>query len=218
MLRALTTLILSGILFVPLLAFAQTAYEVTPEDEAVLQNQEALTHVWRDKSRRDGALDVFGAIDILAPPSVIWNIMTDCTRGHEIVMGMRSCDVLETLPNKASDIRQQVFDMGPFLPNAKTRFQSDYVPYKTITIRRVGGDLKIQDAVWSIEPQDNGLTRVSYRATILLKFPVPGAFIKNATRKDTPQIMRNLRRVAQADAQKQFRLVKGPLSSIDEMP
>ena len=64
MLRALTTLILSGILFVPLLAFAQTAYEVTPEDEAVLQNQEALTHVWRDKSRRDGALEVFGAIDI----------------------------------------------------------------------------------------------------------------------------------------------------------
>ena len=218
MLRALTTLILSGILFVPLLAFAQTAYEVTPEDEAVLQNQEALTHVWRDKSRRDGALDVFGAIDIQAPPSVIWNIMTDCTRGHEIVMGMRSCDVLETSPNKSSDIRQQVFDMGPFLPDAKTRFQSDYVPYKTITIRRVGGDLKIQDAIWSIDPQDNGLTRVSYRATILLKFPVPGGLIKNATRKDTPQIMRNLRRVAQADAQKQFHLVKAPSGSIDEMP
>ena len=199
-------------------ASAQTAYEVTPQDETVLQNQEALTHVWRDKSRRDGALDVFGAIDIQAPPSVIWNIMTDCTRGHEIVMGMRSCDVLETLPNKASDIRQQVFDMGPFLPNAKTQFKSDYVPYKTITIRRVGGDLKIQDAIWSIEPQDNGLTRVSYRATILLKFPVPGALIKNATRKDTPQIMRNLRRVAQADAQKQFHLVKAPSGSIDEMP
>ena len=144
--------------------------------------------------------------------------MTDCTRGHEIVKGMRSCDVLETLPNENSDIRQQVFDMGPFLPDAKTRFQSDYVPYKTITIRRVGGDLKIQDAIWSIEPQDNGLTRVSYRATILLKFPVPGGLIKNATRKDTPQIMRNLRRVAQADAQKQFHLVKAPSGSIDEMP
>jgi len=59
--------------------------------------------------------------------------------------------------------------------------------------------MKIQDAIWDIKPLTNDLTRVSYRATIKLKFPVPRKLIKNATRKDTPQIMRNLRRVSEAD-------------------
>jgi len=125
------------------------------------------------------ALDVFGAIDIKASPAIIWAIMTDCSRGSEIVKGMLSCDVLETAPDKQSDIRQQIFDMGPFLPNAKTRFRSDYRPYESIAIRRVGGDLKIQNAIWQ------------------------RGIVKNATRKDTPQIMRNLKSVAQMDDLKQ---------------
>jgi len=180
-----------------------TPYTVTLEDEMILSQGETVTHVWRDKSRTDSALDVFGAIDIKASPAIIWAIMTDCSRGSEIVKGMLSCDVLETAPDKQSDIRQQIFDMGPFLPNAKTRFRSDYRPYESIAIRRVGGDLKIQNAIWQITPRQGGLTRVTYRATILLKFPVPRGIVKNATRKDTPQIMRNLKSVAQMDDLKQ---------------
>jgi len=185
----------------PQMAHAQTPYTLTATDEVILQNGEALTHVWRDKNRRDNAIDVFGAIDIKAAPSIIWDIMTDCRRGKDIVSGMLSCDVLQKSETGTWDIRQQIFDMGLFLPNAKTKFRSDYLTEQSITIRRIGGDLKIQDAVWTLSPLENGLTRVSYRATILLKFPVPRRLLKNATRKDTPQIMRNLKRTAQADAQ-----------------
>ena len=214
---------IGGVLLWPTLSFAQTSYVLTDADNLVLENQEALTHVWRDKTRGDGALDVFGAIDINAAPDVIWNIMTDCARGHEVVKGMLSCDVLETNPEQSSDLRQQIFDMGSFLPNARTQFESVYVPNKSITIRRVGGDLKIQDARWTFESLETGQTRVSYRATILLKFPVPRSILKKATRKDTPQIMRNLKRVAEADAQKKFKIVEAPVlssavSSVDEMP
>ena len=172
-----------------------------------MQNQEVVTHVWRDAARNDGALDVFGAVDIMASQQVIWNLMTDCSRGMELVKEMLSCTVLETEQGGASDIREQVFTLGFLLPNAKTRFRSEYEPYQSITIRRVGGDMKIQDATWSIVPQAGGLTRVSYRGTILLKFPVPGPLIKRATRKDTPKIMQNLKRVAEADSQKQRRVV-----------
>ena len=124
--------------------------------------------------------------------------MTDCARGSEIVKGMRSCKVLEIFGD-GSDIRQQIFDMGPFLPDAKTEFRSVYSRNQHIKISRTGGDMKIQDAIWDIEPLTKDITRVSYRATIKLKFPVPRKLIKNATRKDTPQIMRNLRRVSEAD-------------------
>ena len=180
------------------MALAQTPYILTENDKNILQSGEALTHVWRDKSRADKALDVFGAIDITASPETIWAIMTDCSRGTEIVKGMLSCKVLETLED-GSDIRQQIFDMGPFLPNAKTEFRSEYTLNRMIKIRRTGGDMKIQDALWDIQPLTKDITRVSYRATIKLKFPVPRRLIKNATRKDTPKIMRNLRRVSEAD-------------------
>ena len=178
--------------------WAQSPYIMTEADQETLRAGEAVTHVWRDKTRADKALDVFGAIDIMATPETIWNIMTDCTRGSEIVKGMRSCKVLETFGD-GSDIRQQIFDMGPFLPDAKTEFRSVYSQNQHIKISRTGGDMKIQDAIWDIKPLTNDLTRVSYRATIKLKFPVPRKLIKNATRKDTPQIMRNLRRVSEAD-------------------
>ena len=178
--------------------WAQSPYIMTEADQETLRAGKAVTHVWRDKTRADKALDVFGAIDIMATPETIWNIMTDCTRGSEIVKGMRSCKVLETFGD-GSDIRQQIFDMGPFLPDAKTEFRSVYSQNQHIKISRTGGDMKIQDAIWDIKPLTNDITRVSYRATIKLKFPVPRKLIKNATRKDTPQIMRNLRRVSEAD-------------------
>ena len=179
-------------------AWAQSPYALTQTDEENLRAGKAVTHVWRDKSREDNALDVFGAIDIMASPETIWNIMTDCRRGSEIVKGMRSCKVLDVLDD-TSDIRQQVFDMGVFLPNAKTEFRSIYTLNRKIKINRTGGDMKIQDAIWDITPLTDEISRVSYRATIKLKFPVPRRLIKNATRKDTPQIMRNLRRVSEAD-------------------
>lgn len=182
-------------------AWAQTPYVMTESDHDVLRSGKVVTHVWRDKSREDKALDVFGAVDIMATPETIWNIMTDCNRGSEIVKGMKSCKILETRED-GSDIRQQVFDMGVFLPNAKTEFLSVYNYLQSIKISRTGGDLKIQDALWDITPLTDNMTRVSYRATIKLKFPVPRSLIKNATRKDTPQIMRNLRRVSEGHEKK----------------
>jgi len=179
-------------------AWAQSPYVLTKMDQDLLHSGEAVTHVWRDKSRKDRALDVFGAIDIMATPETIWNIMTDCSRGMDIVKGMKSCEVLEKLED-GSDIRKQIFDMGVFLPDAKTEFRSKYDLNRQIKINRTGGDMKIQDALWDIKPLTDKITRVSYRATIKLKFPVPRRLIKNATRKDTPQIMRNLRRASESD-------------------
>jgi len=176
-----------------------TPYTLQEPDNTLLQSGEAVTYVWWDKTLDDGALDVFGAIDIMAPPHVIWNIMTDCSRGMDIVKGMKSCDVLETSESGTWDIREQIFDLGILLPDARTRFRSDYEPLKSIKISRVGGDLKRQDGLWSIQPRQDGITRVTYRARIKLKFPVPGGLLKRATRKDTPKIMQNLRRVSETD-------------------
>jgi len=196
--RTAWILLFTGLALIsPGAAMAQSAYSLTQGDEAVLQSGAALTHVWRDKSRNDGALDVYGAIDVKASPATLWDIMTDCKRSGEIVPNMTSCQVLETSPDKSWDIREQKFKLGFLLPKAKSRFRTTYRPYQSMTIRRVGGDLKVQNAIWSLATQDNGVTRVSYRATILSKLPVPRGLIKRATRKDTPQIMRNLKRAAE---------------------
>lgn len=199
-------------------ASAQSPYVLSAMDKVELMNHKAVIHVWRDKARSDSAIDVFGAIDITASPEVIWNIMTDCSRGNSLVKGMLSCSVLESHPEGHYDIREQVFDMGLFLPNVKTQFRSEYVPLKSITLRRIGGDLKIQDTLWTFTDLGNGSTRVTYRGTLLLKFPVPRGLLQKATRKDTPQILRNLRATAEQDSQRLLAFTQGPTLTQSTMP
>lgn len=175
-------------------AAAQLApYTLQTEDKARLQNGEAVTHVWRDKSREDGAIDVYGAIDVAASPETIWAVMLNCELSVKIVKDMKYCTVTETAPDASWDIRQQVFSLGFPLPEVKTEFKSVYTPYRTITISREGGDMKVQDGVWTLQILDKDNTRITYRAAVLPKLPVPKGWLKKATRKDTPEILMKLR-------------------------
>jgi len=176
-----------------------TDFTMTSEIDSTLKNGGIFTEVWRDKSRKDAAIDVFGAIDIAATPTTIWNIMLDCTRGIEIVADMTSCEVLESSEDALWDIRQQVFKVGFLLPKVTTRFRSDYIENKEIKVSRVGGDMKVQDGLWTLMPLSETVTRVTYRAAVLPKFPVPRGLLKKATRKDTPEILESLRLTAVKD-------------------
>lgn len=184
------------------------------ESEAVLSQGEIYTDVWRDKSRENGAIDVYGVVDIAASPEVIWNIMRDCERSKAIVKDMKSCEILDSAPNGNWDIRRQVFKVGFLLPKVKTEFRSDYAPYKEIKIARTGGDMKVQDGIWRLTPLNKSSTRVTYRAAILPKFPIPRGLLKKGSRKDTPKVLANLRR----EAEKDMALQNGRIDTMSDKP
>jgi len=170
------------------------------EAKAQLERGEPYVDVWQDKSRDDGAMDVLSAIDIQASPAVIWNVMTDCARSNEIVEDMTSCDIVETAQDGSWDIREQKVKINFMITNTSV-FRSDYDKPNTIKISRAGGDMKVQDGVWTLTPLDEETTRVTYRAASAPKFPVPKSALQNAMQDDVPKILKNLRSAAEADAQ-----------------
>jgi hypothetical protein len=173
-------------------------HDLPSEAKAQLERGEPYVDVWRDESRDDGAMDVLSAIDIDASPAVIWNVMTDCTRSSEIVKDMKSCEVTETAPDGSWDIRKQKVKVNFMITNTSV-FRSDYDKPRTIKISRAGGDMKVQDGLWTLTPLDAVTTRVTYRAASAPKFPVPKSALQNAMRDDVPQILKNLRMAAEAD-------------------
>ncbi len=191
-------------------AQAQLApYTRIAESEAALSQGKIYTDVWRDKTRENGAVDVYGAVDIAASPDIIWNIMRNCERSKDIVMDMTSCEILSRSPDESWDIRRQVFKVGFLLPKVKTEFRSDYVPYNEIKITRTGADMKVQDGIWTLTPLNSRVTRVTYRAAILPKFPIPRGLLKKGTRKDTPKVLAKLRDESLKDMALQKVSVKG---------
>ena len=193
------------LMFAPMgFASALLGYDSLDDEElAQLAAGAVVSDVWRDKSRNDGAIDAFAAVEISASAQQVWAVMTSCEKTLEVVREMKSCRVLETAPDSSWDMREQIFS-APFpVPNLRTVFRTDFTPFQNIKITGAGGDMKIQEGLWQITPltgaaHDMPRVRVTYRATVQPKFPLPRLLLRRAVRKDTPALMTALRDVTQA--------------------
>jgi len=184
-----------GVIYTVMIAhsFAFEPRILSESEIAVLESGQVMSEIWRDKSRGDGALDAFAAVHIKASPQIIWTAMTSCDASVAIVKDMTACEILETSPAGDWDIREQRF-RAPFPINSfRSEFRTDFIPPSKMTIQRTGGDMKIQEGVWLIQPLENGYSRVTYQARIALKVPVPRFMMRRALRKDTPALMMALR-------------------------
>lgn len=188
----------------PVMSFAQdlSPYTLTDNTKQTLVQGDVFTRVWRDKTRDDKAVDVFGAIDINASAETIWNVMLDCPRNVKMVKDMKSCKVLETSPDGNWDIREQKIRVSVLLPKTRSVFRSDYITYQEIRIRKEAGDMKIQDGLWKLTPLANGKTRLTYRAAMQPNFPAPKSFIRKGMKKEIPNVLKNLRKESESDQRK----------------
>jgi len=123
--------------------------------------------------------------------------MSSCDKALEVVREMKSCRVLEASDDGLWDVREQSF-RAPFpLNDFRTIFRTDFTPYETIEITGMGGDMKVQEALWQLSSLETGGVRVAYHARIQPKFPLPRFLLRRAVRKDTPIMMRSLKQVAE---------------------
>jgi len=183
-----------------------TSPELTPQAEAILQGGDYYITVWRDKSQDDKAINVFGAIDVEATPQTIWNVMIDCKRTMDIVARMSVCEVLQATPDGSWDIRRQKIKPGFLLPKITSVFRSDYDPPRTIQISLAGGDMKVQEGVWTLTPLENGKTRIYYQARLRPKFPVPNGLLKRG--RHAQRCAANSKEFAHASATRSGKTVK----------
>lgn len=182
----------------PAAAIDMESIQLEPSEQTAVNEGDIIVNVWRDETRDDRAIDVLGVMNINASPSVIWNVMTDCTRTEAIVPRMKSCEVVEKGPDGSWDIRTQKTKVN-FLISHTSRFRSDYDPYKSIKISRAGGDMKIQEGVWKLKPMADGLTQLIYRAASAPSFPVSKSKMIETSKERLPEVLANLRREAETD-------------------
>jgi len=175
---------------------AAHAFELAPTAEAALEEGRPYVEVRPDPDGESGLIRA--AVDIAAPPEVVWSVITDCELAPRMVDSLKSCRVLQKDAAGRWDVREDVSRMG-FLPSVRNVFRSDYDPPKSVRFHRVGGDLRVFEGEWRIEPHGDQ-TRVFYESRVGAPFRVPGPIARIGLRYEVPRALIALRRECLARA------------------
>ena len=185
------------------------AADLDPQARAQLDRGRPYVDVRADPDGESGLIRA--AIDIAAPPQMVWDVVTDCDLAPKMVASLKSCRILQKDPAGAWDVREDISRMG-FLPSVRNVFRSDYDPPKSVRFHRVAGDLKVFEGEWRIEPRGAG-TRVVYESRVSAPFRVPGPIARIALRYEVPQALTALRRECLARARSAPREPRAPARS-----
>src|SRR5277367_5325737 len=123
------------------------------EPDGAVQAAMRTDGAWAEvEAQPDGVGLIHGAVDIAAPPRLVWRIMTDCRETPKLITSADPCRVLSADPAGAWDVREQVTHVNLIVPTIHNVYRSDYQPFSVIRFHRVGGDLKTEDGEWRFEP------------------------------------------------------------------
>ena len=187
-------LALAAYLFaLPLLAWAPN-----PATQKILRSGQAWAEVLPDAN---GAALIRSAVDIAAPPSTVWAVMTDCRMAARLIADLASCTVLRGDQRRGWDVRDQFSHGNLFLPDIHNVVRSEYTPYSLIRFQKAGGNLEIEDGEWRLEALDGGAgTRVIYINRVKADILLPAPLVRAGLRGSTPKVLMALRRESVAAA------------------
>ena len=175
-------------------ATAAQAFELPPRAQQALERGRAYVDVRADPDGESGLIRA--AIDVAAPPEVVFKVIADCDLATKMVSSLKSCRILERDPAGRWDVREQVSKMN-FVPSVRNVFRSDFEPPGRIAFHRSGGDLKVFEGEWRITARGEG-SRVTYESRVSAPFRVPGYLARLALRMEVGEALTALRREAAA--------------------
>lgn len=181
----LTTL--AGALF-PLLAVAQSAWLDDPVIQARLAAGEIVVHVEPDGQH------VFSAVNIHAPPLVVWKVITDCEQAPSFMPGMKSCHRLEAAADGSWENIEREYKYSWLMPMAHDIVRTEYHKPQRIDFQRLSGDFRDQKGAWLLTASaDGSATVLEYQFYVDLGFWVPHSLIQRSLRSDLPAAMKAVR-------------------------
>lgn len=175
---------------------AAWAVDLPPGAQSALDRGRPYVEVTPDPDGSSGVIRA--AIDIAAPQAVVWSVMTDCDLAPKMVANLKSCRVVERDPLGRWDVREEVTKMT-FTPSVRTIYREDFEPPRAMVFRRTGGDLKVLEGEWRLEPHGEQV-RLTYEARVAAPFSVPGWVSRLVLRHDVPMALLALRNQAMARA------------------
>lgn len=141
------------------------------------------------------------AMDIAAPPAVVWKVLSDCANAARYMPKLLSCKTLERDPAGKWDVREHRLEGNAFKPVMRNVFRTTLEPPHRLAFRRTGGDWKRSDGEWRLTAIPGG-THVTYELHVAVDAPVPASLVRGAVAKGMPASMRALRKEALAQAQR----------------
>jgi uncharacterized membrane protein len=141
--------------------------------------------------------DIRAQVDIAAPPSTVWKVLTDCSLTPRLMVWAKTCRVLQHDPEGRWDVREQI-SQGALLPAVRTVLRSDYDAPRSVRFHQIDGDLKVLEGGWRLDVLDATHTRVTYDSRVEAPFGLPAFIARSVLRKDFPRTMNNLRDACEA--------------------
>jgi hypothetical protein len=177
------------------LAFPAAAFAWAPDagQQRLLTGGQTVSEVL---PADDGAGLIHAAIDIAAPPKVVWEVMNDCRYIRRLITSAIDCRILQGDAARGGwDVKETVTKGSFFIPSIHNVYRSDYQPYTLIRFRKDGGDLKVEQGEWRLEALNGGVaTRVIYVNLVAANILAPAGLVREGMRKDTAKVLVNLRR------------------------
>lgn len=175
-----------------LLGAAARAEGLTSSELQRVARGDAVVRVEPADGDADGL--VIAAIDIASPPEKVWQVLVDCAYAAQVMPNLTACTVLQSGAGKTWDIREHRIRWISLLPEIRSQFRSDYEAGRSIRFKRTGGDMRVLEGAWRIEPLSNGAaTRLNYTARVGFGALIPGFVIRNALAKDVPGFLNAIR-------------------------
>lgn len=165
---------------------------------AVAQSEPKFT-VSHDETR--DAMVIHASIDIEAPPSIVWNVVTDCNRAPKYVPNMESCRIVQREP-RGVQIRESIHNVM-LLPRIRSLSRVEFDNGKRMSFKNAGGDMRIAEGEWRLDPLEKGkATRLRYDAVLALNISVPNFVVENVANRDVPALMKNIEHESLVDEEK----------------
>jgi ribosome-associated toxin RatA of RatAB toxin-antitoxin module len=167
---------------------------------AAAAQSEPKISISHDEAR--DAMVIHASIDIEAPPSIVWSVVTDCNRAPKYVPNMESCRIVEREPHDRWQVRESVHNVM-LLPRIRSVSRVEFDKDRRMSFKKAGGDMRIAEGDWRLEPLDKGkATRLSYNAVLALNISVPNFMVENVANQDVPTLMKNIERESLGDEEK----------------
>jgi hypothetical protein len=115
---------------------------------------------------------------------------------------MESCRVVEREPHGRWQVRESIHNVM-LLPRIRSVSRVEMDNGRRMSIKNAGGDMRIAEGEWRLEPLDNGkATRLRYDAVLAINISVPSFMVENIAGRDVPALMKNIERESLGDEEK----------------
>jgi hypothetical protein len=159
--------------------------------------------VYVDTDEKINSAHVRASIDIAAPPTAVWGVITDCARQPQVVPNLESRRIVRHDPAGRWDIREHIINWATLMPKLCTVVLTSYEVGYRMLFKRVAGDMRISEGGWRVEPAANARgSRLYYTALVAPNFAVPQFMIEHTVNNELPNMLRAIERTSEADAAK----------------